>query len=175
MVGADSVRVVACTAVLTLAGMGVIVACGGSNEPAGESAAATTPEPETEAIPSTLELSGAGGHVELTIEVSDSASERGRGLSGREALEAGHGMLFVNDENVTTGFQMEGTTIPLSLAFIAEDGTILEIIDMEPCIAAPCDAYAPPGPYRAALEVNQGAFVEWEIVAGDLALLPTAG
>ncbi len=173
MAGTHSLHGAACAAALALAVLGASVACGGSSESDGGGlTAATASEPGAETKPSRLELSGATGRVEVTIEVADSAAERGRGLSGRDVLAEDHGMLFVNDEDVTTAFNMEGTTIPLSLAFIAEDGTILEIVDLEPCAAAPCPVYPPTSSYRTALEVNQGAFAKWEIVAGDLAVLP---
>ena len=175
MAGTHSLRGAACAAALALAVLGANVACGGSSESDAGLAAATAPDTDAEAKPSTLELSGAAGRVEVTIEVADSAAERRRGVSGRDVLAADHGMLFVNAEDVTAAFQMEDTTIPLSLAFIAGDGTILEIIDLEPCAAAPCPVYSPRSSYRAALEVNQGAFAKWEIVAGDLAVLPQAG
>jgi uncharacterized membrane protein (UPF0127 family) len=38
---------------------------------------------------------------------------------------------------------------------------------MEPCRADPCPLYDPGVPYRGALEVNQGAFADWGISAGD--------
>ena len=53
---------------------------------------------------------------------------------------------------------MKDTLIPLSIAFAGEDGTILAILDMDPCEADPCEIYDPDVSYRSALEVNQGAF-----------------
>ena len=47
------------------------------------------------------------------------------------------------------------------------DGTILRILDMEPCEADPCEIYDPGVSYRSALEVNQGAFAQWGVAEGD--------
>ncbi len=64
-------------------------------------------------------------------------------------------MLFVFAEDTQTGFWMKDTSIPLSIAFLAEDGTILDIQEMEPFST---EVHRPPGPYRYALEVNRGWF-----------------
>ena len=66
-----------------------------------------------------------------------------------------------------SGFWMKDTLIPLSIAFIDEEETITEIIDMEPCKKALCPSYVPKSEYVAALEVNQGMFEEWGIDVGD--------
>lgn len=76
-------------------------------------------------------------------------------------------MLFVYFEPTTSGFWMKNTSIPLSVAFIDEEETITQIIDMDPCTEEPCRVYSADRPYVAALEVNQGAFDKWGIGAGD--------
>ena len=62
---------------------------------------------------------------------------------------------------------MKNTLIPLSIAFADAEGTIVSILDMEPCEADPCEIYDPGVPYRSALEVNQGAFDDWGVQVGD--------
>lgn len=79
---------------------------------------------------------------------------------GRESLPARGGMLFVFPDDTDGGFWMKDTLIPLSIAFADADGTILAILDMEPCRAEPCERYRPGVAYRYALEVNQGLFDE---------------
>jgi len=133
----------------------VLVACGGE-----ETVVSDSGDP-------TLELVGADVNVEVKIEVADTSAERRRGLSGRDVLPADQGMLFVNDQDVTIGFQMADTTIPLSLAFISDAGEILHIVDMDPCVSASCEVFESPLAYRHALEVNQGAFAQWGIGVGD--------
>jgi len=96
-----------------------------------------------------------GGRTALTVELARTAAERSRGLSLREDLPEDRGMLFVFAEDTQTGFWMKDTSIPLSVAFLAEDGTILDIQEMEPFST---EVHRPPGPYRYALEVNRGWF-----------------
>lgn len=73
-------------------------------------------------------------------------------------------MLFDFQDTVTVAFQMTETLVPLSIAFISGDGTIMDIQDMEPLSKR---LYPPAVPYRSALEVNQGYFRENGITVGD--------
>jgi|GEM_PF-1519352 uncharacterized protein len=84
------------------------------------------------------------------------------GLSGRTSLEGG--MLFDFKDTVTTGFQMRGTLIPLSIAFVSEESIIVDIVDMEPLSN---EIYTSSEPYRYAIEVNQGYFEETKIAVSD--------
>lgn len=86
---------------------------------------------------------------------------------GRESLGEDEGMVFVFFEESTGGFWMKDTLIPLSIAFFDAEGTIVDILDMEPCESEPCESYFPSSPYFGALEVNKGAFAEWGIEIGD--------
>jgi uncharacterized protein len=137
----------------------------------------TTEEQETttEEEPSgpVVLIETAAGEVEVAVEVADSQDEREVGLMDRESLPADAGMIFVFDEDNVGGFWMKNTLIPLSIAFAAEDGTILSILDMEPCEADPCEIYDPAVAYRYALEVNQGAFDDWGVAVGDRLSLQT--
>ena len=125
-----------------------------------------------EPSPGSIELRGDDGTVTVMVEIADTAAERRRGLSGRAGLAEDAGMLFVNEADVVTGYHMEDTLIPLSLAFIDAGGTIVTLIDMEPCAADPCPEYKPSGPYRFGLEVNQGAFGRWGVGVGAAVVLP---
>jgi len=101
----------------------------------------------------TLSL-GAGIHV-IRAEVAADDETRMRGLMFRKSLEANQGMLFVFTETSRHCMWMKNTLIPLSVAFIAEDGEIVNIADMKPhdetthCAARPV-------PY--ALEMDRGWF-----------------
>lgn len=105
----------------------------------------------------------------LFVEIADDASERSRGLMDRTCLGNDWGMLFVYDKDVQNTFGMRNTLIPLSIAWIKADGTILEIEDMQP---ETTDSHASPEPYRYAIEANQGWFTEHGIAAGDVATIP---
>jgi uncharacterized membrane protein (UPF0127 family) len=59
---------------------------------------------------------------------------------------------------------MENTLIPLTVAFLAPDGTIQEMQDMAPQTT---DLHTPSQPYQYAIEVNQGYFARYGIRAGD--------
>jgi uncharacterized protein len=162
----------------------VLAACGGDEEsspPAttisGEEAtteeatptatgAQDTTEPER-AGPVVLLESAEGGDVVVEVEIADTDEERQVGLMNRESLPDLAGMIFLFDDDVSGGFWMKNTLIPLSIAFADADGTILRILDMEPCEADPCEIYDPGVSYRSALEVNQGAFAEWGVAEGD--------
>ncbi len=146
--------VFAFTAVLALA---VAVACGG-----GDGGLATA----------TVVLSDErGSHEELTVELARTAEERSRGLMFREELPEDLGMLFVFPNDTTVGFWMKDTLISLSIAFIAADGVILDVQEMEPLST---ELHQPPQPYRFALEVNQGWFGRHGFATGDRVEVPEA-
>ena len=168
----------------------LLAACGGGGDDSagpvttvsdpGTTSTEAAPPTSTEAPPTTEEQAGpvvvletAAGEVEVPVEVADSQQEREVGLMNRDSLPADAGMIFLFDEDHAGGFWMKDTLIPLSIAFADADGTILGILDMEPCEADPCDIYDPGVPYRSALEVNQGAFESWGVQTGDrLSLRP---
>ena len=105
-------------------------------------------------------LEGSGRSITVPVYVADAPALRQRGLMGRETLPAGTGMIFVFEDAHSGGFWMKDTLIPLSIAFLGEDGAVLEVIDMEPCTADPCPVYDPQVAYHYALEVNQGFLSE---------------
>lgn len=143
-------------AILALA---LAVACGGDSE-GGRLRTAT------------LTVSGGDGvRQELSVELARSAAERARGLMFREELAEDSGMLFVYEQDTETGFWMKDTPIPLSIAFISAEGTILDVQEMEPFST---DLHKPPAPYRYALEVNQGWFQEGGFAEGDRVEIPAA-
>ncbi len=144
-------------ALATVLALSLALACGGGDGGDGPPTA-------------TIVLSGAGGaREELTVELAQTAAERGRGLMGREELPEDGGMLFVFPQDTETGFWMKDTLIPLSIAFIAADGTILGVQEMEPLSE---ELHRPPQPYRFALEVNQGWLRERGLGPGDRVEIP---
>jgi uncharacterized membrane protein (UPF0127 family) len=155
----------------------LLAACGGedtASPPTTTVAGVETTTTEEEATTSEPEQSGPvvviqtpSGEVVVPVEVADSPEERQVGLMNRESLAEDAGMIFLFDEATASGFWMKDTLIPLSIAFADEDGTILRILDMEPCEADPCEVYDPGVPYWSALEVNQGSFSRWGVEEGD--------
>lgn len=102
----------------------------------------------------TVEVSGDSWDVAVAAEPHELA----QGLMFVTDLGELEGMLFVWDEETTTSFWMKNTPLPLDIAFFAADGTLVDLLSMEPCPADPCPYYDPAGPYRYALEAPAGAF-----------------
>lgn len=105
-----------------------------------------------------------GKHT-LRVEVAADSLTRERGLMFRKEMPEERGMLFVFPEAQPLSFWMKNTFLPLSIAFLDGDGTILNIEDM-----APLDEYThhrSQGAARYALEVNQGWFDRHGVSAGD--------
>ncbi|HOX13755.1 MAG TPA: DUF192 domain-containing protein [Spirochaetia bacterium] len=109
------------------------------------------------------------GPAQVTAEIARTPGERELGLMFRKALPDGAGMLFVFDTDERLSFWMKNTLVPLSIAYISSDGTIREILDMEPRSLAPV-----PSQYsvRYALEVPQGWFSRAGVRVGDRVILP---
>lgn len=112
-------------------------------------------------------LGGEDEEVLVDVEIAQTDQARAAGLMNRESLAEDAGMIFVYFAPTRSGFWMKDTLIPLSIAFIDEEQTITQIIDMDPCTKDPCPTYTPDEEYTAALEVNMGAFEEWGIDVGD--------
>jgi uncharacterized membrane protein (UPF0127 family) len=85
----------------------------------------------------------------------------------RRSLAPKAGMVFLYPEDVSGGFWMKNTLIPLDIAFYDRTGRIVRILTMQPCRRDPCRVYAPGAAYRAALEVNAGSFRRWNVRVGD--------
>jgi hypothetical protein len=109
------------------------------------------------------------GNAYATVDVAADPETRATGLSGRRSLENGHGMLFLFPEETTAQFWMKGTYVPLSIAFVTSGGQIAEIQDMVP---ETLDKHGPERPFRMALEMPVGWFVEKGVRAGDRVSLP---
>jgi uncharacterized protein len=105
----------------------------------------------------TVRLHGPDGQQQaFTVEVAADTPTRRLGLMHRTELPPDAGMLFVFPQDTDGGFWMKDTLIPLSIAFADAEGTVVAVLDMEPCEEDPCPSYRPGAPYRMALEVNQG-------------------
>lgn len=104
------------------------------------------------------------GH-KLVVEVAATPWSRQCGLSQRQALDDNRGMLFVYPEADLRTFWMKNTWIPLSIAFLDDRGTIINIETMLP--AQSRQRYRSSSPATYALEVNQGWFRWHGVKAGD--------
>ena len=104
----------------------------------------------------------AAGHA-LQAYVARSQEERALGLMHRRELAEDEGMLFMCERRAVQKFWMKDTPLPLSIAFLREDGTILKIADLEP---HDLRSESSVHPVRFVLEMNQGWFAERGIAPG---------
>jgi uncharacterized membrane protein (UPF0127 family) len=104
----------------------------------------------------------AGMHL-IRAEVVSDPGARAQGLMHRKALAQNAGMLFIFDEHALHCMWMRNTLIPLSVAFIDDQGAVVNIADMEPhSEASHCAAQ----PVKYALEMNRGWFAARGIKPG---------
>ena len=104
----------------------------------------------------------AGMHV-IQAEVAATPESRTTGLMNRKSLAPNHGMLFVFEQANVQCFWMRNTFIPLSIAFLHDDGTIVNIADMTP---QSDQSHCSEKPVRLALEMEQGWFAARGMTAG---------
>ena len=104
----------------------------------------------------------AGMHL-VRAEVAADFPTRMQGLMHRESLAPNGGMLFVFDEAAAHCMWMKNTLIPLSVAFVDANGTIINIADMQPHSEQPHCASAPA---LFALEMTRGWFAQRGVKAG---------
>ncbi len=101
---------------------------------------------------------------QITAEVASTPGQRAKGLMGRKSLLPNHGMLFIFESPSTQCFWMRNTPLPLTIAFVADDGKIVNFADMQPFSEKEhCSAR----PVRFALEMEQGWFAKRGVLPGD--------
>ena len=100
----------------------------------------------------------------IQAEVARTPQEREIGLMHRADLPTQRGMLFVFEVPAVQCFWMKNTLIPLSAAFLQDDGTIVNIVDMQP---RTLDSHCSDKPVRYVLEMNQGWFAKRGLKPGS--------
>jgi hypothetical protein len=104
-----------------------------------------------------------GMHV-LQVQVAQTPEQQATGLMFRKTMGTNEGMLFIFDEPRQQCFWMKNTLLPLSVAFIADDGGVVNIDDMKP---QTLDSHCSTKPVRFVLEMNVGWFDKRGIKAGS--------
>lgn len=103
------------------------------------------------------------GKHSIHAEIANTPQSRKQGLMQRSLLCANCGMLFIFEKADRYSFWMKNTPLPLSIAFIAADGSILNIEEMQPNTI---DTHRAQGNALYALEMNSGWFIRNGIKRG---------
>ena len=105
------------------------------------------------------------GIYRIQAELADTPKAREVGLMNRTSMPTNSGMLFIFEQKAGHCFWMNNTKIPLSIAFIADDGKIVNIEEMQ---AETTNNHCPKAAVRFALEMNRQWFSERLITPGTV-------
>lgn len=146
------------------------VACDG-NGPGDATAtpAPVSPTPSASLPVREVTVEGNGRSERLTVEVAARASERITGLMFRQQLAEDRGMLFLFAGEEHGGFWMRNTYVPLTIAYLDANGTVVDMKDGKPLDET---VLTPAKPYRMVLEVNQGWFERHGLAIGSVVKVP---
>ena len=117
-------------------------------------------EPQTNLPRVTL---SAGMH-QIDAQIAQTPDQRATGLMHRKEMPQHEGMLFAFERPSIQCFWMKDTLLPLSAAFVADDGTVVNIADMKPLAL---DSHCSDKPVRYVLEMNQGWFARKGVKPGS--------
>ena len=112
------------------------------------------------------------GSDTVVAEIASTAAERSRGLSNRDSVPPGTGMLFVFDRTEERTFWMKDTFVDLDIAFFDERYVVREILHLE---AESMELRDSSVPVFMALEVPGGWFEEHGIAVGSTAEIVFGG
>ena len=104
------------------------------------------------------------GMFQIDTQVAQTPDQRSVGLMFRKEMPQHEGMLFVFEQPATQCFWMKNTLLPLTAAFVADDGTIVNLAHMKPQTT---DSHCSEKPVRFVLEMNQGWFAKKGLKAGS--------
>lgn len=123
------------------------------------SAAPFAQEAQTQLPRTTLSI----GVHQIEVQIASTNEETSTGLMYRQAMPTSEGMLFVFPQTNRFCFWMKNTPLPLTVAFIADDGSIVNLENMKP---HSLDSHCSAKPVRYVLEMNQGWFSKRGIQPG---------
>jgi uncharacterized protein len=98
----------------------------------------------------------AGIHL-IQAMVAQTEDERSTGLMYRQEMGPNEGMLFIFEQASTQCFWMKNTLLPLSAAFVRDDGSIVNIENMKPQTT---NGHCSKEPVRFVLEMHEGWFAK---------------
>ena len=100
---------------------------------------------------------------QIDAQVAQTPQQRAIGLMNRREMPAHEGMLFIFEQPSIQCFWMKNTLLPLTAAFVADDGTIVNLADMAP---QSTQSHCATKPVRFVLEMHQGWFAKKNMAAG---------
>lgn len=103
------------------------------------------------------------GMFRIDAQVAQRFEERQIGLMHRTSMPAHEGMLFIFEQPAVQCFWMKNTLLPLTAAFVADDGSIVNLADMQPLDER---SHCSSQPVRYVLEMHQGWFAQKGIRPG---------
>ena len=112
------------------------------------------------------------GGTAFNIELAETPEKRTQGLSGRDSLAPGAGMLFIHDDEKRYTFWMKDMRFPLDMLWIDADCTVAGIsARVPPPEPGQSDRslplFSPETPVLHVLEINAGAAAAAGISTGD--------
>lgn len=109
------------------------------------------------------------GQHNISVQLADTEQKRAQGLMYQTS--ANPGMLLLYPQPTAISLWMANTAIPLDVAYIGPDWTILQLVMLEPFDRTPVPS---PGAVMAALEMPRGWFQQHQISVGQKVLLNPA-
>jgi len=103
------------------------------------------------------------GMYQIDAQLALTPQQQQTGLMHRKEMPQTEGMLFVFEQAATQCFWMKNTLLPLTAAFVADDGRIVNLVDMQPLSL---ESHCSEEPVRFVLEMNQGWFAKKNIKKG---------
>ena len=100
---------------------------------------------------------------QIDAQIASTPDQRQIGLMHRAEMPQHEGMLFMFEEPAQQCFWMKNTLLPLTAAFVADDGTIVNLVDMQPKTT---DSHCSAKPVRFVLEMHQGWFAKRALKPG---------
>jgi uncharacterized membrane protein (UPF0127 family) len=101
------------------------------------------------------------GNQTIRVEIADTDMERIRGLSGRESLSSGTGLLFIFDRADYHGIWMKDMNFPIDIVWLEvprQAGESYRVVDIEKNVSPSTfpHVFYPPRPVKYILETNPG-------------------
>lgn len=104
------------------------------------------------------------GIHQIDAQLASTPEQREIGLMFRKEMPQHEGMLFVFENPSRLCFWMKNTLLPLTAAFVADDGTVVNLENMKPQTT---DSHCSSKPVRFVLEMNQGWFTKRGVKPGS--------